>query len=265
MTRHGCHSTFFVFSLLVAIGLLAPGSLFAQDYQIQKAKIFEETYELITDSDLYCSFYLFEEGATLPEMQIIGAERENEKTMMGEADTIYINQGAIDGLEIGQLFLVIGMGEKVDEYGLVMERLGRARVVRLEDNLAVARIEKTCGGVRVGDYLLPFQEEEGEIGEDLGFEYLDPSAGIKGKVIYIRDDTRIGAAGQWALIDLGRRHCVQIGDQLTVFKRARPDLPREAVGNVIIIDVRMRTATVKILSSRDSVNVGDEVQLKTTR
>jgi hypothetical protein len=27
----------------------------------------------------------------------------------------------------------------------------------------------------------------------------------------------------------------------------------------------MRTATVKILSSRDSVNVGDEVQLKTTR
>jgi hypothetical protein len=265
MTKRRSNSTFFVFSLVLTLALLGPAFPFPQDFQIQKAKIFQDTYELITDSDLYCSFYLFEEGQTLPEMKIIGAERENEKSMMNDADTVYINKGSMDGLEMGQLFLVIGLGEKVGTYGLVTERLGRARVVRLEDNLAVARLEKTCGGVRVGDYLLPFQDEEGEIGKDLGFEYLDPGAGIKGQVIYVRDDTHIGAAGQWALIDLGRRHCVQIGDQLTVFKRARPDLPREAVGNVIIIDVRMRTATVKILSSRDSINIGDEVQLKTTR
>ncbi len=265
MTKRRGVSTLFVFSLVLTFALFETGPVYPQDYQIQKAKIFQDTYELLTDTDLYCSFYLFEEGQTLPEMKIIGAERENEKTMMSDADTVYINKGGLDGLEIGQLFLVIGLGRKVGEHGIVTERLGRARVVRLEDNLAVARLERTCGGVRVGDYLLPFQEEEGELGKDLGFEYLDPSAGIKGKVIYVRDDTHIGAAGQWALIDLGRRHCVQIGDQLTVFKRARPDLPREAVGNVIIIDVRMRTATIKILSSRDSVNVGDEVQLKTTR
>ncbi len=258
-------SVIWVFGLFLAVSLVSPGINSAQEYQIERPRIFQETYELITETDLYCSFYMFEEGKKLPELKIIGAERENEKTMLNDADTVYLNKGAMDGLEIGQLFLAVGVGEKVGEYGLVTERHGRARVVRLEDNLAVAKLEKTCGGVLVGDYLLPFEDEEGEIGKDLGFEYLDPSAGMKGKIVYVRDDTRLGSSGQWASIDMGRRHCVQIGDQLTVFKRARPDLPREAIGSMIIIDVRGGTSTVKVLSCRDALEIGDEVQLKTTR
>jgi hypothetical protein len=67
------------------------------------------------------------------------------------------------------------------------------------------------------------------------------------------------------LINMGRQQCVQIGDQLTVFHRAQPNLPREAVGSMIIIDVRGATSTVKVLSCRDVVEAGDEVQLNTTR
>ncbi len=249
---------------LAGLVLLAPGRPFAQD-QIAKPKIFDEYYQLITDSDLYCSYFMLEEGKPMPEIRIIGAERMNEKNIFSDADLVYIDHGAAHGLEIGQLFLVVGLREKIAPYGYVTGRHARARVVRLEETMATARLERGCGPVRVGDFLLPFEEEEGEIGKDEGFGDLDPNAGITGKVVYVEHDFHIAASGQWASISLGRQHCVQIGDRINVFERARRDLPREAIASAIIIDVRGATSTVKILSARDAVRIGQEVQLIAVR
>jgi hypothetical protein len=146
-----------------------------------------------------------------------------------------------------------------------MERHGRARVVRLEDKTATARVEKGCGRILIGDYLLPFEEEAGDIGRDLGYGGMDPNASKKGHVIYIENDFHISGSGQWALIDMGRQQCVQIGDQLNVFHQARPDLPREAIASAIIIDVRGATSTIKILGARDAVDIGSEVQINLAR
>ena len=254
--------------VLASLILIVPGGPFAQETQetmIRKAKIFEETYQLINESDLNCSFYMHEEGKLLPDIQIIGAERMNEKGLFEDGDLIYINRGAADGLEIGQLFLTVGLRAKVAKLGTVMERHGRARIVRLDDRTASARVEKGCGRIMIGDYLLPFEEDSGEIGKDLGYGDMDPNASKRGHVIYIENDFHISGSGQWALIDMGRQHCVQIGDQLNVFHQARPDLPREAVASAIIIDVRGATSTIKILGARDSVDIGNEIQINTSR
>ena len=250
--------------ILLGVVLFAPGRPFAQD-QIARPKIFDEYYQLITDTDLYCSFYMLEEGKPLPEIRIIGAERMNQQIVFSDADIIYIDRGAVHGLEIGQLFQIIGLREKIVPYGIVTGRHARARIVRLEPEMATARIERSCGPVRVGDYLLPFEEEEGEIGKDEGFGDLDPNAGITGKVVYVEHDFHIAASGQWASISLGRQHCVQIGDRINVFHRAKANLPREAVASAIIIDVRGATSTVKILGARDAVEIGDEIQLIAVR
>lgn len=254
--------------VLASLVLIVPGQPFAQETQetmIRKAKIFEETYQLINESDLNCSFYMHEEGKLLPDIQIVGAERMNEKSVFEDGDLIYINKGAADGLEMGQLFLTVGLRAKVGKLGTVMERHGRARVVRLEDRMASAKVEKGCGRIQIGDFLLPFEEEAGEIGKDLGFGDMDPNASKRGHVIYIENDFHISGSGQWALIDMGRQHCVQIGDQLNIFHQARPDLPREAFASAIIIDVRGATSTIKILGARDAVDIGSEVQINTSR
>jgi hypothetical protein len=253
---------------LVSLALLVPGRPFAQDAQetqIQKSKIFDETYQLINESDLNCSFYMYEEGKLLPDIRIVGGERMNEKSLFEDGDLIYLDKGAADGLEVGQLFLTVGPRAKVGKIGTVMERHGRARIVRLEDKMASARIEKGCGTILAGDYLLPFEEEAGEIGKDMGYGDMDPNASKHGRVIYIENDFHISGTGQWALIDLGRQHCVQIGDQLNVFHQAKPNLPREAFASAIIIDVRGATSTIKILGARDAVDIGAEVQISTTR
>lgn len=254
--------------VLASLVLIVPGRPFAQETQemlIQKAKIFDETYQLINESDLNCSFYMHEEGKLLPDIQIIGGARMNEKTVFEDGDLIYINKGAADGLEMGQLFLTIGLRAKVGKLGTVMERHGRARVVRLDDRIATAKVEKGCGTIVIGDFLLPFEEEAGEIGKDLGYGDMDPNASKRGHVIYIENDFHISASGQWALIDMGRQHCVQIGDQLNVFHQARPDLPREAIASAIIIDVRGATSTIKILGAKDAVDIGSEVQINVAR
>ena len=254
--------------LLVSLVLVLPGRPLAQDTQetvIQKARIFDETYQLINETDLYCSYYMHEQGKLLPDIQIIGAERMNEKTLFEDGDIIYVNKGAAAGLEIGQLFLVIGLFEKADPYGTVVKRTGRARIVRLDEGMATARIEKCCGMISVGEYLLPFEEEPGEIGKDLGYGDMDPNASKRGRVIFVEHGLTMAAAGQWALIDLGRQHCVQIGDQLNIFHQAAPNLPREAFASAIIIDVRGATSTIKILGSRDAVDIGSEVQINVAR
>jgi hypothetical protein len=249
----------------VGMTLTVPGRPFAQENQIQRAKIFDETYQLITETDFNCSFYMHEEGKLLPDLRIIGAERMNEKTAFSDDDIVYLNKGSADGLEIGQLFLAFGLLEKVGKYGTVAKRLGRARVVRLEERMATAKVEKSCGMVVVGACLVPFEDDPGEMGKDPGFGDMDPNASKTGTVIYIEYENKIAASGAWALINMGRQQCVQIGDRLNIFRRARPDLPREAFASAIIIDVRGATSTIKILSSRDYVDIGSEVQLLETR
>jgi hypothetical protein len=264
MKNHKGLTLGFLSIAVLSLILLVPGRPFAQD-QIQRAKIFQDTYQMISDTDLYCSFYMHEEGKPLPDLRIIGADRMNEKEDLIDEDVVYLSKGQADGIEIGQLFQIIGLQEKVPPYGTITQRRGRARVIRLEDKIAVAKIERSCWPSRVGDYLLPYEEGEGEMGKDKGYDVMDPNASKKGQVVYVDLNFRTAGTGQWATIDMGRQQCVQIGDQLTVFHRAQPNLPREAVGSMIIIDVRGATSTVKILSCRDAIEPGDEVQLNTAR
>ncbi len=249
---------------LISLCLIAPGRPFAQD-QIQKAKIFSETYEMINDVDLYGSFYIQEQGKPVPDITIVGYERMNEKEFIYEGDVIYLSKGQADGIEIGQVFQIIGFRDPLPPYGTIAWRQGRARVIRLEEKTAVARFEKSYWPSRVGDYAVPYEELQGETGRDKGFDQLDPNASKHGQIVFIDMFRRLSGTNQWALINMGRQQCVQIGDQLTVFRRAQPSLPREAFASLIVIDVRGATSTVKVLSCRDALEVGDEVQLKENR
>ncbi len=249
---------------LFSLCLIAPGRPLAQD-QIQKAKIFSDTYEMINDVDLYGSFYIQEQGKPMPDITIVGFERMNEKEFIYEGDLIYLSKGQADGLEIGQVFQILGFRDPLPPYGTIVWRQGRARVVRLEEKTAVARFEKSYWPSRVGDYAVPYEELQGEVGRDKGFDQMDPNASKRGQVVFIDMFRRLSATNQWGLVNMGRQQCVQIGDQLTVFRRAQPNLPREALASLIIIDVRGATSTVKVLSARDAIEVGDEVQLKEAR
>jgi len=260
--------------LLAAVCASAGAQVVSDDqervqHQIKRAKIFREAYPVIADVDLYCSPFVYE--TALPELRITEAEKGSEKTMFSDADLVHLNQGQKSGLEIGQVLQVIEIGPSIGDLGRLANRRGRAQVVFLEDNRAIARIEKSCGRITVGDYLLPFEEKESLLGKDMGYEaYAEEAGAPTGTIIYLeRDYNQIGSGG-WAIIDMGEEAGVQVGQQLTILKRvqdpqtleARKDLPEIGVGNSIVVDVGKKTATIKVLSCSDPIVMGQKVRGK---
>jgi hypothetical protein len=227
-------------------------------YQITKAKIYQEFADLINEVDLYCSFSVWE--GELPGLKIIGSEREEEKEMLSDSDVVYLNKGADEGIEAGQIFRVLEIEKNLPGYGLIARGRGRARIQFTTPNVAVAEIEHSCGDVRSGHYLIPFEEKEGIAGKDLGYD-VPPAEGdgLKGHLLYLQTDLQQIGSGQWAIIDLGAEQDMQVGQQLILYNRQQPDFPIQILGNCIVIDVQSRTSTIKVLSCRDIVQNGDLV------
>lgn len=259
-----------IIPLLVAVGIMYSPSVVGQEIQerqIEKAKIFQEEYALISDSDLYCSIYSIEKPTF--DIRIIAGEQTGEKILQSDADVLYIDRGKQDGLEVGQMFLVLNIGGKIPgrassrDCGYLVNRRGKVRIARLEENRAIVTVEKACGPMLVGDFLVPYEERETVFGKDEGFDVLlEEGAGLNGHIAYLDRDYIIVGSGYWAIIDLGSDDGLKLGQQLTVFKRVKKDVPRQAIGNIVVIDVQPKTATVKVLSCRDPIEEGYQVQSK---
>jgi hypothetical protein len=229
-----------------------------EQYEISKAKIFREVADLINEVDLYCSFSVWEDE--IPGLKIIGAEKGSEKTMFSDGDVIYLNKGKDGEVKPGQVFWVLEIRDELPGYGPMAFGKGRARVQFANDAVTVAVVEQSCDAVRSGYYLVPFEGRKGIMGKDLGYDVLQEEAdGVKGSLIYVQSNLRQIASYQCALIDLGAEQGIQIGQQMILYRRTRKDLPVQILGNCIVIDVKSKTSTIKILSCRDIIQKGDRV------
>jgi len=232
-----------------------------EQYEIRKGKIYEEIYNLLSELDLYCSLLIWEDE--MPDMKIVGAQREYERTMFSDGDVIYLNKGKNDGLEIGQIFLIVEIKDHLPGYGRIALKKGRARIQVLADTISTAIIENSCEDARIGHYLVPFNPKDGFMGKDLGYDVL-PFEGdsVKGKVIYLQTNYNQIGSGHWALINLGAEDGIQVGQQLILYRKIREDLPLEILGNSVVIDVQSLTSTIKVLSCRDALRGGDLIMMR---
>jgi hypothetical protein len=230
-------------------------------YEVEKARIYREIYDLLNETDLYCSFFIMDDEE--PDTKIFGAERAYERVQFNNGDIVYINKGRNDGVEEGQMFTVLEVGEPLDGYGPLVHQRGRVRVVALEENVASARVEKACGSVVIGNLLVPFEEKEGRLGKDLGYN-VPPyeTDGLKGKILFLNEDFAQGGSGDWGLLNLGEVDGIQLGQQLVVYRKLYEGTPLFVFGNMVVIDTQKRTCTVKILSCKDALLIGDLVQTR---
>lgn len=253
----------FILSLVIVSGSLvfsSSGPESQQQTQIKKAKIYRDVYPLISEKDLYCSFFILEREL---DTQIIGAERQYERSLLNESDIVYIDKGEKDGLKPGQVFLVLEVGPSVENFGPLAKRRGRARIINLEEERSSARIEKSCGKIMIGNFLVPFREKEGMEGKDLGYDVPpEVTPGVKGEIIYLQDNFHQLGRGHWALIDMGTEDGIQRGQQLIIYRRVKKGVPIQILGNSVVIDVQTQTSTIKILSCGDVIGLGDRIQLR---
>jgi hypothetical protein len=229
-------------------------------------KTLKDAVALISNSDIQCSFSVI---AAAPALKIAGSERGGEIMILGIGDLFYITIGAADVLQAGSQLTILEVGGRLGASkgkkspGFLAYKRGRAKIIRIDAKQAVARLEKSCGPVMVGNSLVPYMEREGVLGHDLGFAgaVFDQGA-LSGRIILMENEFVQIAQGQLALIDLGTDQGVQFGQQLTVFHPAEKNALPEALGNVIIVDAGKTTSTIKVLSAKDTVRLDDIVQVK---
>lgn len=251
---------------LLAIGLGAAAAGAGGQDQIEKPKIFRDTYPIVTETDYYCSFFVV--GAPLT-ARIEAADSIDGKILLSDGDEAWARGPAGEAVKIGQVFAVVQVpegfaaGKKAKGLGPIGFRRGRLRVVRVEGERFLARVEKSCGAVRVGDFLAPFEEKAPFLGKDLGYQAVFQEGEVTtGRLVYTREDLIQIGVGDWALIDVGAEQGLQVGRQLTAFSKPEGNRPARAAANLVVVDVGPATATVKVLSARDVLRLGDLVQVK---
>jgi hypothetical protein len=234
---------------------------------IKRAKIFQDNYPLITSSDIYSSFFVWEKKR--PELRIIAAEKQGEADFLSDFDLVYINMGQKEGVEPGQVYLILEIGEKVRNSffrisgGRLASRRGSAEIVWVDDHRSIARILNSSGPVRIGNCLIPREEKEGLLGKDEGYG-LPPQKAASSSIsfLYFEDNVTMIGNGYRAIIDRGRSQGLEPGQQLVVFRRIKKDLSRLPIASLIVTDVQDSTATVKVLSAKDALRLGDEIQVR---
>ena len=243
----------------VVLLLLAVGILFAQHGRPLYAAQ-EDGAPLLTPADLFCSFLVMDMERL--DLRITGAEAGIERILLKENDRVYMNKGLESGLAEGQTFTILAPGPAFKPFGRLAFKRGWVRVVQVKDSRSTGEIVQACGEVRVGDFLVPLEETESPVGKDLGYD-VDPDnlKGMDGSFLFLQNDFAIIASGQWALTDLGAERGMRVGDQVLIF-REKKDTPPTAIGNAVVIDVQNRTSTVKILSCRDAVIIGDRLRTR---
>jgi len=232
----------------------------SQEQEVKKARLYKDVFPLVSESDLYCSFFILRKKREL-DIKIISAERTEERMFLREGDTFYINRGLKDGVENGQIYLMLEVGQKI-KYGHLILMRGRAKIVDARASRSSAKLEKACAPVEVGLFLVPFEEKGSLLGKDLGYDVLAREGkDSKGKIIYSQDEHNLIGSGDWAIIDLGEEDGIQFGQQLVVYKRSKKKGALvNMMGNLIVINVQRKSSTVKVLSCNSPLKIGDLVQ-----
>jgi hypothetical protein len=170
--------------------------------------------------------------------------------------------------------------------------LGQLRVVNVEPKTSIAIVSFSCDYMQRGDIVLPFQERPDPTYKEAG--PFDQFAPVSGKPVAMLVNTKdyqqsIGK-GSIVYVNLGTEKGVKVGDYFRVFRYqgsmaelapqtkdyqdrmygfgSSPehykwnDLPREVLGEAIVLNVSRYSSTVLVTYSREDMYSGDYIEIE---
>jgi len=170
--------------------------------------------------------------------------------------------------------------------------LGQVRIVKAEPKVSVAQVTFACGLMQRGDVLIPYQPRP--VGPFKDPAKFDIFAGVSGKpvamVVASKDWAQAVGQGDTVYVNLGTVQGVKPGDYFRIFHyqgtRAEMaptekdyqyklfgfgsapqryewnDLPRQIIGEGIVLSATKNSSTVLITFTRSEVFTGDYVEIE---
>jgi hypothetical protein len=169
---------------------------------------------------------------------------------------------------------------------------GQIRIVNVQAKTASAEVSMSCDYMQRGDIVLPFQERPEPTFKDPGtFDHFAPVSGKPvAMIVQSKDYQQSAGQGNTVYVNLGTEKSVKVGDYFRVFRyqgtmaelspqtkdfqdrlygfgsspgRYRwNDLPREVLGEGIVINVSRNASTVFLTFSSGDIYAGDYVEVE---
>lgn len=170
--------------------------------------------------------------------------------------------------------------------------LGEVEVVKVQPNLAIGRVAMSCDFMQRGDIVVPFAERPaGPYKDASNLDSLAPESGRPvAMVVRAKDAEQMTGKGNTIYVNLGAGQGAKVGDYFRIFRYqgshdssipiqkdyqdglwgfgSNPkhyqwnDLPREVLGEGIVLNVSQNSSTVFVTTARREVYAGDYVELE---
>ncbi len=176
--------------------------------------------------------------------------------------------------------------------GQLYRDAGQIQVVNVQPKVSVAQVIFSCGYMQRGDILLPYQERPAPpIKNPAGFDHYAPASGKPvAMVVAGKDYGQVFGKLSAVYVNLGANQGVRVGDYFRIFRYqgsmaetvpqnkgyqysmygfgSSParyewnDLPREVIGEGVVINVNRNSSTMVITVSSIEVYAGDYVEIE---
>ncbi len=185
-----------------------------------------------------------------------------------------------------------GQNKVVKAMGLLYSDVGQLRVVSVEPKTSVAEVVFSCNYMVRGDIVRPFEERAAPPYKEVGpFDHFAPVSGKPVGTVVISSTFQEGQAqGITMYVNLGAAQGVKVGDYARVFRYqgkgmetppqtkgyatdiygfgSSPtrytwkELPREVLGEGIVLNASRNSATVFLTFSSAEIYAGDNVEIE---
>lgn len=253
---------FFVTFTLLTLALAVNAQESKKVYKLQKTYMSMEETLLISDTDLYCSYFIRD---SMPQdIRIEAAYKPVDlRSDYSDQDSLVVSQGAKEGLKVGDQLMIMSEGESIRGLGRYFLKKSQAEVSSVEAHTAVIQLKTGCHPVNIGDFAVPFKPEQTVFAKKIDYLLARiPDNAIGGKIMYtdlsIGMPASISSTFQYVTVDLGQG-VVAKGTFLLICRNLKDDLPPLIVGLGIVIQAENTNSTMKILDANMDVRVNDSV------
>jgi hypothetical protein len=176
--------------------------------------------------------------------------------------------------------------------GTAYKDLGQVRVINVQPKVSIAEITISCGYMQRGDILQPYQDRPVPPFKDPStFDYLAPVSGKPvAMLVAATDFAELYGKNSSVYVNLGANQGLKVGDYVRVFRYQGShaetvpqtegyqytmygfgtapqryqwnDLPREILGEGIVLSVSRNSSTAMITYSRREMYAGDYVEIE---
>jgi hypothetical protein len=157
--------------------------------------------------------------------------------------------------------------------GKPYEDVGRGKVAHITPEGAVAEVSFACGPIYPGDIAVPYRPRT--IPEYVPAElerFALPNGKSLGAITAARNNSASLEAGDIVYLNLGEKDGAKAGQRYRVFYYlqpttrftlfAYPPIPRETVGEVVVLSTQEKSSAAIIVNCRRDISVGYGVELE---